>query len=394
MGTAAPLDKKTFAAIAREYRRRFGFALVCVNRDGLAVHGRPPRTPCSCGGPLPARLKQAVAETLRWGEPTIDLCCPDGFAMWAAPLMRNAVCEGGLVVAGVRLEGRRGKGVSRSHSETILAASRELLRLLEERNLTNPALLKLHRLESERQRERAEALHALKTYRHDDLREIYLREEPALLAAIKRGDRPAAREVINRVLVAVYHHGRDRIELRKSLILELVIMMCRAAVEAGGEPTQILGMNYALLSRLDTIRDDEALTSWLVSTLERLLDAIRDNTRYPHTVLLGKALDYVEEHLERKLRRDEVARHAGLSPSHFSRLIKEKTGRSFQDLLAAYRVDRARELLVRTDKNLVQVALECGFCDQSYFTKVFQKRAGVTPGDYRRQHRRNGNGGA
>jgi AraC-like DNA-binding protein len=53
-------------------------------------------------------------------------------------------------------------------------------------------------------------------------------------------------------------------------------------------------------------------------------------------------------------------------------------------------VDRARELLVRTDKNLVQVALECGFCDQSYFTKVFQKRAGVTPGDYRRQHRRNG----
>ena len=104
-------------------------------------------------------------------------------------------------------------------------------------------------------------------------------------------------------------------------------------------------------------------------------------------------MDSLEKNLERKLPRDEVAREAGLSPSHFSRLIKEKTGQSFQDLLAAYRVDRARELLVRTDKNLVQVALECGFCDQSYFTRVFQDVKSMTPKQFRAGNTAQGAGG-
>ncbi len=51
------------------------------------------------------------------------------------------------------------------------------------------------------------------------------------------------------------------------------------------------------------------------------------------------------------------------------------------------RVDKAREMLVLTEKSLIQIGLDCGFNDQSYFTKVFQKYIGKTPGEYRRMHR-------
>jgi len=100
-------------------------------------------------------------------------------------------------------------------------------------------------------------------------------------------------------------------------------------------------------------------------------------------VLLARALEFMETHLADDLTREQTARVAGLSPSHFSHLMRAKTGWSFTELLTRLRVDRACQLLVRTDAPLAQIALECGFGDQSYFTRVFRKRTGRTPGDYR-----------
>ena len=58
-------------------------------------------------------------------------------------------------------------------------------------------------------------------------------QEPLLLAAIRRGDRGEARRIINHVLVHIYSAGEERSDLLKGLLLELVVMISRAAVEAG-----------------------------------------------------------------------------------------------------------------------------------------------------------------
>jgi AraC-like DNA-binding protein len=185
--------------------------------------------------------------------------------------------------------------------------------------------------------------------------------------------------------VGVYFIGRDREDLLKFLILELVVMMSRAAVEAGAEPTEILGKNYRVLSDLANIGDEAALSQWVTHILEDLMGAIQHHTSYPHLVLLSRALDFMRHNLDKKINRDEVARLAGMSPGHFSRMIKETTGKTFSDILTGYRVDRATDLLAHTDKSLVQIALECGFMDQSYFSRVFRKIHGRTPGEYRRR---------
>ncbi|HAH86543.1 MAG TPA: hypothetical protein DCL60_04130, partial [Armatimonadetes bacterium] len=88
-----------------------------------------------------------------------------------------------------------------------------------------------------------------------------------------------------------------------------------------------------------------------------------------------------------ELSRDDAANVACLSPSHFSRVVKQTFGQSFTELLARMRVEKARELLTCTEKSLIQVCLDCGFSDQSYFTKVFQRYTGHTPGEYRHAHR-------
>ncbi len=378
-----PLEDVTpvFERLARAYLRSWGLRCVLADPYGAVVAGA---TVCEDGassaGCVETR-RRAVEEALRWGEPSM-LLCPAGYVLWAVPVMENSVVVGGIVVE----EASVGETGSLSPADMRRAAS-DLLVLAEEANLTNSALLELRRRDAERESERAEAIHELKDQSYQSIRDIYLLEEPALIAAIKRGDRPGAREIINRVLVGIYYLGRERPTLLKSFILELVVTMSRSAIEAGGDPAELLGANYSSFSDLARIDTEEELCAWLVSMLERMMDAIKSNRRYPSSVLMGAALRYMREHLQEDVSRDEVAEVACLSPSHFSRVVKQTFGSSFTDLLAGMRVEKARELLSRTEKSLIQVCLDCGFSDQSYFTKVFQKHTGSTPGEYRRAHR-------
>ncbi|MEI8291866.1 MAG: AraC family transcriptional regulator [Verrucomicrobiota bacterium] len=218
---------------------------------------------------------------------------------------------------------------------------------------------------------------------YDRIRELYLLQEPMLLAAIRRGDRGESRRIINHVLVHIYSAGEERSDLLKGLLLELVVMISRAAVEAGAVQSEVLGMNFRFLTELAEIDDDEQLAAWLRKILEHVMSTIEQQEDFTPPLLIGKALDFMRKNLHHDISRDEVARFAGISPSHFSRLLKERTGRSFTELLRQCRVDLACELLGNTRQTLAEVADTCGFCDQSYFTRVFQDVKGMTPGQFR-----------
>lgn len=378
-----PLPKHVWNRLRRGYVATFGFPLCCYDSAGALVwrgRGLPGELPD--GGDL-VRLAR---ETLRWGETAIEICQDGSSLMWAVPIMENQELRGGLAVVGAPLEPPEGE--ESNHCRRLHAASVGLLISAVEHNLASGELLKQRRDDAGWERERAEAIHWSKAVRYDSVREIYLNEEPALLAAIKRGEKHLARERINRVLVSIYHIARDRPELLKSFAMELVVMMSRAAVESGADPSLVLGLNYESLVSLAQIDNEEDLARWLCHMLEQAMNAIRDHAVYPNTVLLGKALAYIDEHLDEDLRRGKVARAAGLSASHFSRLLKEKTGRNFTEVLQEARINRARELFQRTAKSVVQVAIECGFCDQSYFTKIFRKHVGQTPRAYCQNRRR------
>lgn len=218
---------------------------------------------------------------------------------------------------------------------------------------------------------------------YDRIRELYLLEEPMLLAAIRRGDRGEARRIINHVLVQIYSAGEERSDLLKGLLLELVVMISRAAVEAGASQSEVLGLNFRLLTELAEIDDDEDLAAWLRKTLEHVFSTIERQEDFTPPLLITRALAFMRENLHREITRDETARHAGISPSHFSRLLKERTGRSFTELLRQCRVDLACDLLLGSEMTLTEIAGTCGFCDQSYFTRVFQDVKGLTPRQFR-----------
>jgi len=104
----------------------------------------------------------------------------------------------------------------------------------------------------------------------------------------------------------------------------------------------------------------------------------------PSVLRLDAVLTLVENRYPSPLTVDEAAETAGLSRWQFMRLFKRVMGESFISYLHHFRIGKAQELLASTGKSIVDVSLETGFCDQSYFGMVFRKYAHMTPLTYRR----------
>ncbi len=98
---------------------------------------------------------------------------------------------------------------------------------------------------------------------------------------------------------------------------------------------------------------------------------------------LRKAVEFMRERLADDLPLVMIASSAGLSPFHFARRFKQATGSAPHQYLIRQRIDRARHLLAHTRVSLVEVAQQCGFCDQSHLTNHFRRITGMTPRRYR-----------
>jgi transcriptional regulator GlxA family with amidase domain len=92
----------------------------------------------------------------------------------------------------------------------------------------------------------------------------------------------------------------------------------------------------------------------------------------------------VEAHLASNITSNDLCALVRLSPSHFSRAFKASFGCSPHAHVIARRIDRAKLMMLETSAPLCEVALACGFADQSHFSTKFRRAAGQAPRAWRR----------
>lgn len=98
---------------------------------------------------------------------------------------------------------------------------------------------------------------------------------------------------------------------------------------------------------------------------------------------LRRVLDHIEAHLGDDLSLAELASVACLSPFHFSRCFKRSLGVGLRRYVARRRVERAHDMIRRTNQPLAAIAQALGFADQSHFTHAFRLETGATPASFR-----------
>jgi AraC family transcriptional regulator len=100
-----------------------------------------------------------------------------------------------------------------------------------------------------------------------------------------------------------------------------------------------------------------------------------------------RAVEFLDAHVDAHVTVAELARHCGLSSSYFNHAFKATTGTTPHRWLLERRVDKSQDLLRRTDYPMAEIALACGFANQSHFTRTFRAHVGCPPVAWRRQHR-------
>lgn len=132
------------------------------------------------------------------------------------------------------------------------------------------------------------------------------------------------------------------------------------------------------------VRDSTGQTIGIMGTVERYNQEKALKSADP---AIAKAVEKLLSRPETFSSVSELAREAGMSQRHFNRRFKEETSLTPSQFLGRCRIQLACQLLrSEREKNISDIALEIGFCDQSAFTTQFRERMGTTPFKYRQAY--------
>lgn len=171
----------------------------------------------------------------------------------------------------------------------------------------------------------------------------------------------------------------------------LVQMLDDALPQLAKLPTLLSdAADYALVSALAdglcSKHDPLLKQDLLAQTLEELLRRHAQDwqaARPMPATWLARVQDFLAANFAETLNLDTVAAETDISLYHLIRTFKAATGLTPHAWLLDFRINRARELLLQSALPLTDVALQCGFADQSHFSRCFKERTAVTPGKYR-----------
>jgi AraC-like DNA-binding protein len=104
--------------------------------------------------------------------------------------------------------------------------------------------------------------------------------------------------------------------------------------------------------------------------------------------LVRQAMAYLHEHYAQPISREDVARHVNMNEDYLTFCFRKELGMTPIAYLNRYRINQAKQLLATRPLSITEVALEVGFYDHSYFSRVFRREVGMSPDAYRRTQKK------
>ena len=136
------------------------------------------------------------------------------------------------------------------------------------------------------------------------------------------------------------------------------------------------------------LENDELLLHSLLLKLLYLLLGDAERTSFQGRIknnnheATESTIRYIKENLTADLSLQTLAQRVGFSPNHFHNCFKASTGRTVREYVEDQRIKKAANLLVSTNHTLTEIAYECGFSSQSYFSFAFKRKMHQTPREY------------
>lgn len=176
-------------------------------------------------------------------------------------------------------------------------------------------------------------------------------------------------------LFDILRRQRDHWRLYE-LVLELSALLCEYRdMREPDKPERVM-----------QIDDIEKIRQFYHASVEAAVSSLREGSASINPYI-ARARAYIATHYAEGVTLSDVASQLHLSSSYLGKLFYAETGSYLADYVNSVRIERACESMREGDDSLSVIAEQVGFCNQAYFTRLFQKQKGVSPSVYRRECR-------
>lgn len=167
----------------------------------------------------------------------------------------------------------------------------------------------------------------------------------------------------------------------KLKVLEFVLYGERKAYSSGGM-TYHFENRKGYLNTIISIKNYDELKKWFIQKVYEACTNVITKKKEHSNHCIQKAQDFIKENYKKDISLEEVSRKVDISLYYFSKLFKDVVGENFIDYLTRIRMESAKELL-RSELSIKEVAVEVGYKDSNYFSRIFKKCVGVTPTEFK-----------
>jgi two-component system response regulator YesN len=130
------------------------------------------------------------------------------------------------------------------------------------------------------------------------------------------------------------------------------------------------------------LRDLKSMENYMHNFFKKVIGFLNEKRNNKDSNVIRKVIKIIEEKYMKEISLKTIAAEVYLSPNYLGNLFKKSTGKTFNEYLCEYRMERAKELLKQGNKKVSAVAQEVGIFNTSYFCILFKNAYGIAPGEF------------
>ncbi len=200
---------------------------------------------------------------------------------------------------------------------------------------------------------------------------------------IRRGQTKDAKIIFDGMFEAICEIHGGNLFIIKGHILELMIWLSRSVADISAHNEDYHFHNALIYEELYGFKNTDTIRKWMLKVIEHLTEIVKESDKDQTLHAVYAVSKYIQTHFKERITIEDISASVHLNGSYISHLFRKTFGYTITDYITYVRLENAKIILADPGANIYNAAMESGFNDVSYFSRVFKKIEGLSPREYR-----------